>query len=93
MKAAEQTFDNGGHTKAMFNVQKANNILQQANLHETARIAEAAEIRTVIDFLKVDPENDLAGVLSPEEAEQLEVKVRNWLLGQIKTEEIADNDD
>ena len=85
MKLAEQQVANEQYAGANFSVQKSTHALQVGSLHEASRAAEAQEIRTIIEFLQVDPENDLAGVVAPEEAELLEVRVRNWLLETIKT--------
>jgi hypothetical protein len=92
LKLAEAAYQNEAAMTMSFSMSKANHALAIGRLHESRRLADAAEIRTIIEFLRQDPEGEVGSILAPEEAEQLGVKVRTWLVSQVNVEEVGDDD-
>lgn len=93
LRQAEQFVAHESPFSAQFSINKASHALQIGMLHEASRAAEAHEMRAIMQFLSTDPESDLGDIVAPEEAEALQVMVRNWLLSKIEAvEDIGDDE-
>ncbi len=87
LRQAEEAIQDERNLSSRFSVAKANHAVQVGILQEQFRIAEAAEIRTIIEVLKMDPE---VLEMSDTTAHMLEDRVILWAEGTLKdkTEEV-----